>query len=227
MIDVQQSPLSSFEENSLLLSQRILHECACICDILPQLPAVAYVFALDCTEVKFVRVAICIKDSLLQRYEEFEFVGEDVLVYQVSHPDAQPRDLVCIGRPNPTSCRADFGTFSHPLLGTVQYPVIRHDDVRPVADPQILRAHSTRLEVVQFLDEDSRVDDHSVPDDSKLARPQDAGRKMMQREQFLADFDGVPSVVPSLESHDHVGLVRQEIDNLTFALISPLRAYDY
>jgi hypothetical protein len=49
----------------------------------------------------------------------------------------------------------------------------------------------------------------------------------MKREQFLADFDAMSRIVPSLEPHDHVGFVRQEIYDLAFALISPLRANDH
>ncbi len=39
------------------------------------------------------------------------------------------------------------------------------------------------------------------------------------------DIDRVPGVVSALRSHHDIGLVRENIDNLAFALVTPLGAY--
>ena len=39
--------------------------------------------------------------------------------------------------------------------------------------------------------------------------------------------DRMAGIVPPLESHDDIGELRQQVDDLSFALISPLRSYNH
>ena len=46
----------------------------------------------------------------------------------------------------------------------------------------------------------------------------------MQDVGFAAVNDRVTSVIPSLTAHDDVGVRRQDIDDFSFPLVTPLRA---
>ena len=69
----------------------------------------------------------------------------------------------------------------------IERAVIRQDEVRAVADQQVLgRSLTPTLRSPSIsADERDRVDDHAVADDAHLSRAQDAGRDEMQ-DVFLA-----------------------------------------
>ncbi len=52
----------------------------------------------------------------------------------------------------------------------------------------------------------------------------DAGWNQVQDECAFADIDGVPRIMPALITRDDVEAFGQQIDDLAFALIAPLRA---
>ena len=47
----------------------------------------------------------------------------------------------------------------------------------------------------------------------------------MKNKTFRAYADRMTGVAPALEPDDIIGFLREKIDNFSFALIAPLRAY--
>ena len=99
----------------------------------------------------------------------------------------------------------------------------REDDVGPVAYSQLgFDGNACALESRNLLEKSPGVDDYAVPDNSGDARAQNAARDQLQNELPAANKDGVAGVVSALIAGYGVELVREEIDDLALALISPL-----
>ncbi len=69
-----------------------------------------------------------------------------------------------------------------------------------------------------------RIDHHAVADDADDAGMQNAGRDQPEDELRPVDVDGVAGVVAALIPRDDVEARRQQIDDLAFAFVAPLRA---
>jgi hypothetical protein len=49
----------------------------------------------------------------------------------------------------------------------------------------------------------------------------------MENGFFIVDNDGVAGVIAALKTDDHVYTVAEQIDDFSFAFVSPLGTYDY
>ena len=83
-----------------------------------------------------------------------------------------------------------------------------------------------RLELVELRDEDAGIDDATGADRAALARD-DAGRDLPDLVRLLADDDRVAGVRAALVAADEVGVLREQVDDLSLPLVAPLRADDH
>jgi hypothetical protein len=79
-------------------------------------------------------------------------------------------------------------------------------------------------QLVHFGEQRLRIDDDPIADDAGDARMKDAGRNEPEDELRAADVDGMAGVVSALVTRDKGKMRRQQIDDLAFAFIAPLRA---
>jgi len=114
-------------------------------------------------------------------------------------------------------------TFRH----LVERYVVGHDQVRVGGDEEAVAGHAARLQPVDLLEQDSRVDHDAVADDGSGLLRQHAGRQQVQGVAVLAYDDGMPGVVAALVSHHVVDVVTQQVGGLALALVAPLRAHDH
>ena len=89
-----------------------------------------------------------------------------------------------------------------------------------------LHVDARRFERLDLIQQRRRIDHHAVADHRLHARPQNAARNQLQDEFLLADEYGVAGVVPALIARHDVEVLREQVDDLPFALVSPLRAQD-
>ncbi|MFT7212430.1 MAG: hypothetical protein ACI9XK_002683, partial [Granulosicoccus sp.] len=93
------------------------------------------------------------------------------------------------------------------------------------ADTQpIFNWHATRLEHVYFLEQRLWGDDDTVANDTGYLLTQNAARDKVEDRFFIAYHQGMAGIMPTLETNDQRGLFSQYIDNLAFALVTPLGA---
>ena len=83
---------------------------------------------------------------------------------------------------------------------------------------------SEPAELVDFRKERLRIDDDAVTDGARHVRMEDSRRQQPQNNLRGADKHRVTGVVPALIARHHREVRRQQIDDLPFAFISPLRA---
>src|SRR6185437_4184199 len=82
------------------------------------------------------------------------------------------------------------------------------------------------LQLRDLVEEGLRIEHHTVADHGKLGRTQHARRQQRELVGFAVDDEGMTGIVPALESHDDVGLLRQPIDDLALSFVAPLGADD-
>ena len=79
-------------------------------------------------------------------------------------------------------------------------------------------------ELIYFCEQRLRIDDDAVADDARDAGMQDAGRNQTQDELPAVDVHRVAGVVSALIAGDDRKVRREQVDDLAFAFIAPLRA---
>ena len=92
-------------------------------------------------------------------------------------------------------------------------------DEQPAAD-----VVSEPAQLVDLGKERLRIDDHSVADGAGDVRVENAGRQQAKNDLRFVHIHGVAGVMPALIARDDGEMRRQQIDDLAFAFISPLRA---
>jgi len=78
------------------------------------------------------------------------------------------------------------------------------------------------VEFVQFFAQGNRVDHNTVADDVLQPRAKNARRHRMEHELFTVENKRMPGVGASLEAGDDVVLGGKNVNNLSFAFVSPL-----
>ncbi len=103
--------------------------------------------------------------------------------------------------------------------------MIWKDQVRAIAHEHApVDLDADPRELVHLGEERLRIDDHAVADDAGDARVQDARRDQVQDEFLALHVYRVAGVVAALIARDDGEVRRQQIDDLAFALVAPLRA---
>ena len=106
--------------------------------------------------------------------------------------------------------------------------MVGHDEMGLVADLEAFGAHveTESGESVDLFEEAGGVEHDAVADDAHLAGMKDTGRHHMQ-DVFLAVYDdGMARVVAALETDHHIHFGSEQIDDLAFAFVAPLRTND-
>ena len=147
---------------------------------------------------------------------------------QIEHAHAPARDLVLVRGTDAAPRGADLALAAQPFAGEIDGFVIGHDHVRLFADAQLFVVDEmpSRLERLNFLDENLRIDDHAIADHAKFVRVQGARGHQVQDGFITVDDEGVAGVIATLKAHDDIGFIGKEIDNFSFTFITPLGADD-
>ena len=95
------------------------------------------------------------------------------------------------------------------------------------ADSETMSCASERMtprarERVDLGHEHRGIEDHPVADDARLPRVEDPAGDEREDRLLAADHEGVPRVVPSLETNDHLGVLGEQVDDLALSLVAPL-----
>ena len=105
--------------------------------------------------------------------------------------------------------------------------MIRKDQMRLVADHDpVADVDAGGHQLVDFAQQGLRIDDNAVADDARDARMQNAGRDQAQHELLSVHVHGVSRVVAALIARNDGEMRRDEVDDLSFAFVAPLRTED-
>jgi hypothetical protein len=81
---------------------------------------------------------------------------------------------------------------------------------------------SAFLQLIDLRQENLGINDNAVADEAFFMRVKGSRGDEMQDHRLTAYNDGVPGVIPPLKPDDHIGEFSQKVNDLPFALISPL-----
>ena len=223
MIDVEQRALGAFEEDRLAVAHRLAEQQRHVAD--PGTHALAVLQQLLEHRPPVHRGVL--DETVAGRDVVADVLLEPLRVGQVADADAPAGDLVLVGRPDAARRGPDLALAAPGFRQKVEIAVIRQDQVRLVADDQASGDVDAGLHQLVHLGEQRlRIDDEAVADDARDARVQNAGRDQPQHEFRAVDVHGVAGVVSALIARDDRKLWREEIDDLPFAFVAPLRSED-
>ena len=106
--------------------------------------------------------------------------------------------------------------------------MIRHDEVGPSADDEVLaEPNSPGVQAVHLLDQRPRVHHHPVADDAQGATVENSRGDEVKYEGAPIVDHGVSGVGPPLIADHHIGVPGEEVHDLALAFVAPLCAeYD-
>src|SRR5262249_24703133 len=153
--------------------------------------------------------------------------------------NAASRDFVLITRTNTTLCRAD-GTFAL-LAQAIDHDVVRQNRVCTIGDEQAslcsctilavaaaaANAHATLFEIIELGHEALWIDHHALTKHARDIGAQHAAWHETYDDLLITNDELVTGVWTSSITHDHVRTLGEDVDDLSFALVAPLRAHDH
>src|SRR5262249_32364764 len=71
------------------------------------------------------------------------------------------------------------------------------------------------------------IDHHPLSEDAANVLAEDTARHETNDELLVSDDERVTRVRTSAVAHDHIRALGEDVDDLAFALVAPLRAYDH
>ena len=148
------------------------------------------------------------------------------LVSKIAGTQSDTRDFVDICRADAVAGRADFRFAARALRRSVEFDVIRQNEVRQIRQPDARRVDSGRFEIVEFLDERCGRDDRARPDDTRFDSCHDSARHDAQFVGGLADSDRVTCICAAAVARNAIRRTREIVHDAALALITPLRADD-
>ena len=225
MVEVEQRPLRALEEDEAAVAQRAIDQERRVRDVRPEPLRVALVARRDVLEVDRLRPVDLLEPVVLLRERDLDLLAQDLRVEQVLDADPEPRRLVAVRRPDPAPRGADLELAEPPLARPVERDVPGHDQLRVAREVHLIRREPARLEVVQLLDEHRRIDDAAGAEHALLA-PEDPRGHVPELVRLPVGDDRVPGVRPALVAADDVRVLRQQVDDLALALVTPLRPDD-
>ena len=203
-----------------------MHQCACIADVGAKPIRVAAIFIIDGLEVKRFFAKDLRHDAVLVFQHGLQFRRESLLVHPADDADADTIRCVRVARADAAARRTDLRVSLEFLLQRVETLVVRHDDMRPVGNPQRADFLVLGCHAVQFVQKLLRIENDIVADDACAARIKDARRQQMQFEFMSVCDNRMACIAAALITRYYICLRGKIIHNLALPFVAPLGA-DY
>ena len=159
----------------------------------------------------------------MERQNVAHAFGKDFRFIEVGHAHAAAGHLVFVRGADAAARRTDLVSAQRRLSGMIKRYMVRHDERTVGGHAHAgFRIHAVALEFVDFLKERFGRKDDAVTQVADRRRVHDAGRDEAQNRLIAVDDKRMPGVVAAVETNDAVDLLREPVDNLTFAFVTPL-----
>src|SRR5437016_7012912 len=97
--------------------------------------------------------------------------------------------------------------------------------MRAIAHQEILPDfYPATAQVLDLGRKRDRIDHDPVTDDANFSTPQDSRRNQVKNVSLATVNNRVAGIITALAPNNYVGLAREHVDDLAFALVAPLRA---
>ena len=227
MVEVEQGSLSALEDHRAAGVERVPEDVGGVGDERLDPVPVAQVLLGHRVEVEAWVLGEWPQHQLLRLQRRHDLLAQDLRVQQVLDPDPEARRLVRVAGADAALCGPDLELAQPRLAGRVEHHVVGHDQVGVGGDPQAAGVDAAAAQALQLLDQHRRVDHHPIADHARLARVEDPGRDQVELELVAVADDRVAGVVAALEARHDVGLLGEQVGELSLALVAPLGAHDH
>jgi hypothetical protein len=148
-------------------------------------------------------------------------------VAKVAGPQPAAARLVLVSGADPFGRRADLPHASRLFRGDFVSPMVRQNQVRPIADDQApIHSHTVSFHGLDLAKQGLGIHHNSIPNNRRLIRPHDACWEKLKNKLLAANVNRVARIRASLISSHNVKVLRQSIDDFAFAFVAPLSAHD-
>ncbi len=125
----------------------------------------------------YVRAVRAFRQTIFFGDDTGSFFAEERGIEQIAHTEAAARHLVFVSRADTPRRCADFVCAARAFCGFVQFPVIRKNQMRAIADVQAACYVDAGFgERFDFVDERAGIDDDASADDGMLLEAQNPAR---------------------------------------------------
>ena len=184
---------------------------------------------------KLVVQRLCIQSGLVvQVLEEDVFhlhsaaepLPQPVFVKKVAYLDARLSVLIGVKGSDAALGGAESPSPQPLLLIGVLKDMVGHEQLGPLGHDEVGGRHTLAGHVLQLSCQLGHVQGHPVADDIGDMGIENAGGQNVQGKAPVVVNDGVACVGPPLEAHHHIGGLRQQVGDLTLALVAPVGPYN-
>ena len=157
-----------------------------------------------------------------------KFRRQSLAKKQVLKSYSAARDFVFVCRPDASPGRAYPALTPGGLASAVQRHVIGKNDMACLtyAD-SVFDLGTSVAQGVEFIEKRLRRQHDTVANVATHTWMHDSGRNKVQYRLGVADHESMSGVVSALKAHHALRMPGQPVDDLAFALITPLGTYDY
>ena len=223
MIDIEQRALGAFEQNRLAVAHRIGEQKRYVAD--PRLHALGVLQHLIEHRLPVHRAVL--HQPVARRDVVAHVLFEARRIGEVAHADPAACNLVFVRGTDAARRRADLPFASSRFGEQVEIAVVRQNQVRLVADDDaVVDVDAVSRQLVHFGEQGLRIDHDTISDDARDTRMQNAGGNQTENELRPVHVHGMAGVVSALVPCHEREMRREEIDDLAFAFIAPLRTED-
>ena len=231
MVDVEHRPLRALQQDVLSAADGLRDDASGVAHVRPQPIAVGEV---DVEHVghRRQRAAERVRDGRPGREVGLEARLEAGPVEEIPEAHAAARGLVFVRRADAPLRRADRARARLGLAQAIDDRMVRQHDVRAIADGEALlrrarREQTAARDLGHLAEQHGGIDDGALRQHAPRARVQHAGWDEVEHHLLAADHEGVTRVRAAPVTHDDVGVLRVEVDDLAFAFVAPLGAHDH
>ncbi|RMV57311.1 hypothetical protein ALP09_04765 [Pseudomonas amygdali pv. lachrymans] len=228
VVDVQQRTLGTFEHDVLAVATHFMQRSG---DVEHQrLEQIGIFHALvECLLEVDGRLFVVIDQHEVVVVEQLAQLGREAFAMeQVANAQTATRNLVFVSRADTTTGGADLEFAAGFFTRLVQCNMVRQDQRAGRADAQTLTHRNAFLfQLDDFAQERVGSNHYTVTDQALHAFAQYTGRNQVQYGFLTVDHQCVTSVVATLIANYGGSMFGQQINDLAFALITPLSAQDY
>src|SRR3989344_1031369 len=228
VVDVQQGALGAFEHDVFASATQVVQLGSQVQHQRLEQLRVLFAFGQGLVEVDGRLFVVTHQHEVVVFHQFTQFVFKTRHVEQIAHAQATACNLVFVSRADAATGGADLQLATGLFTGLVQRNVEGQDQWAGRADTQALaHRYAFFFQLGDLAQQGVRCNHHAVADQALHAFAQYARRDQVQDSFFTVDHQGVTGVVATLVAHYGGSMFGQQINDLAFALITPLGAQDY
>ena len=223
MVDVEEAPLRAFEEDVRTLLPELMKPLADVVDEGEDHVRRAEGLVTDRIGGNGLGTVVALEDEIVKVEDLLDLGAEPLGVEDVAHPDRAPRDLVLVGGADAAAGGSDRPAGPMGFARLVEPDVVREDErARFAQDEPFGHRDPARLHPLDLAHQSGWRQHNPVPDETDDPRVQDAGGDDVEHRLLATHDEGVPGVVSPLEADHRLRPLRQQVDDLSLALVPPL-----